>query len=87
MGDLHVPGIPGRITVKEPDPQVELLTRIFACLDQMFQLQARIALGWQPADAVRDMRLNVPDPPGAEGEAKRFERTLQAIPNPKDGDE
>lgn len=32
-------------------------------LDVMLQLQCRIALGWDPAEAIVDLKLNVPAPP------------------------
>ncbi len=48
--------------VRQATPSEELLVNVLKTLDSMLQLQCRIALGWAPAEAIKDMKLNVPLP-------------------------
>jgi hypothetical protein len=48
---------------QEAVTQQMILMKMYQEIAAMFQLQARIALGWDPAEAVVDMKLNVPPPP------------------------
>jgi hypothetical protein len=55
--------LPGGVQLQQPSPEQQLLIQIAQTIDALLQLQARIAMGWNPSEAVRDMGMRVPEPP------------------------
>lgn len=63
---LEIPGVPGlrpatqaeqmAAAIIQLDHKVNLLSNI---INQLFQFEARVAIGWDPAECIRDMKLNV----------------------------
>lgn len=49
---------------QQADPVLVMLRAIAITLDVTLQLEARIALGWDPAAAVREIGINVPEHDG-----------------------
>lgn len=60
--------LPGGVQVAPPSPELQALVQIAQMLDLMLQFQCRVALGWDPAEAIEDMRLKVKPVPGGQGE-------------------
>jgi hypothetical protein len=65
---ITIPGV-GEVDLsapEQPDPSAavaQLCQQIFMLADLWLQYNLRLSVGWKPADAIQDMRLNVPPPP------------------------
>lgn len=62
-GAIHLGGNGQGMKLVAAPPEQQLLEVMRGTLDAMLQLQCRIAVGWDPKEAVKDMGLNVPLPP------------------------
>lgn len=56
----------GKLNIQAPPPDVQILQAILQIVDAQLQLQCRILMGWDPADAIKAMGLHVMMPPTEE---------------------
>lgn len=53
----------GKLNFASPPADIQILQAILQIVDAQLQLQCRILMGWDPAEAIKSMGLHVVDPP------------------------